>query len=113
MAAEIYEQLGGRAPTTVLAPCGHGGVILGLHRGFVALMRAGLIAKLPRLVAVESGSFDAAAHAVAAGLDHVQPHGAGSATIAEGIACAQPMRGRQLLRAIRASGGDTITVSEG
>jgi threonine synthase len=112
MAAEIYEQLDGRAPTTVLAPCGNGGVILGLHRGFDALLRAGLIPKLPRLVAVQSAPFDAVAHAVASGSDEVEPRGVGLATIAEGIACTRPVRGRQLLHAIRASGGDAITVTE-
>lgn len=113
MAGEIYEQLHGRAPTTVLAPCGNGGVILGLHRGFDALLRAGLIPKLPRLVAVQSASFDAVAHAVASGSDEIEPRGVGLVTLAEGIACTQPIRGRQLLRAIRASGGDAITVTEG
>jgi len=112
VAAEIYEQLDGRAPTTVLAPCGNGGVILGLHRGFDALMRAGLIPKLPQLVAVQSASFDAVAHAVASKCEEVEPRGTGQATIAEGIACNRPIRWRQLLHAIRASGGDAITVTE-
>jgi threonine synthase len=113
VAAEIYEQLDGRAPTTVLAPCGNGGVILGLYRGFDALMRAGLIPKMPRLVAVQSASFDAVAHAVASGSDDIEPRGIGQATIAEGIASARPVRWHQLLHAIRASGGNAITVTEG
>jgi threonine synthase len=96
----------------VFAPCGNGGVILGLHRGFCALMRAGLIPKLPRLVAVQSASFDAVAHALAIGSDEVGARGVGLATLAEGIACARPIRGRQLLRAIRASGGGAVTVTE-
>lgn len=113
VAAEIYEQLGGRAPTTVLAPCGNGGVVLGLYRGFDALLRAGLIAALPRLVAVQSEGFDAVAHAVASGSEQIEPRGVGRTTIAEGIACARPVRWRQLLHAIRVSGGDAICVTEG
>jgi threonine synthase len=113
VAAEIYEQLGGRAPTTVLAPCGNGGVILGLHRGFDALLRAGLIPRLPRLVAVQSEFFDAVTHAVASGADQVDTRGVDHTTIAEGIACARPVRWRQLLNAIRTTGGDAISVTEG
>jgi threonine synthase len=113
VAAEIYEQLGGRAPTTVLAPCGNGGVILGLYRGFDALLRGGLIAGLPRLIAVQSEAFDAVAHAVASGSEQVDTRGVGNTTIAEGIACARPVRWRQLLNAIRASEGDAISVTEG
>jgi threonine synthase len=112
MAAEIYEQLGGQAPTTVVAPCGNGGVILGLYRGFDAILRAGLISKLPRLVAVQSVGFDAVAHAVTLGLAWVEPRGAGLVTVAEGIASTKPVRWLQLLRAIEISGGHAITVTE-
>ena len=112
MAFEIWEQLGQRTPSSVLAPCGNGGIILGLYRGFDALMRGGLIATLPRLIAVQASAFDSVAHAFANGLAEPVPRWAGHATLAEGIACELPVRGRQVLAAIRSSSGTAMTVDE-
>ena len=52
IAYELVAQLGG-APGTVLAPVGQGALLLGIGRGFLALLQAGLIATMPRLVGVE------------------------------------------------------------
>lgn len=112
MAFEIWEQLGGRAPSAVLAPCGNGGIVLGLATGFDALLRGGLIERLPRLVAVQSAAFASVADALARGLDEPERLSAGSGTIAEGIACELPVRGAQVLAAIRASDGAAITVTD-
>ena len=111
MAFEIWEQLGGRAPTSVLAPCGNGGVILGLYRGFEALYRGGLIDRIPPLVAVQSAAFSGVAKAVDSGSAEPSAFSHGT-TIAEGIACELPVRGRQLVRAIVASGGTAVTVTD-
>ena len=112
VAFEIWEQLGQRAPTSVLAPCGNGGIVLGLYRGFDALMRGGLIDKLPPLIAVQATAFDSVAHAFANGLAEPVPRWAGHATLAEGIACELPVRGRQVLDAIRGSSGTAMAVGE-
>jgi len=112
VAFDIWEQLGRRAPSSVLAPCGNGGIVLGLHRGFDALMRGGLIEKPPRLIAVQAMPFDSVAHAFANGLAEPVLRRAGHPTLAEGIACELPVRGRQVLEAIRSSSGTAMTVSE-
>lgn len=112
VAFEVWEQLGRRAPSSVLAPCGNGGIILGLYRGFDALVRGGLVERLPRLIAVQAAAFDSVANAIANGLAEPVPRWAGHATLAEGIACELPVRGRQVLGAIRASSGTAMTVSE-
>ncbi len=111
MAFELWEQLGGRTPSSVLAPCGNGGVILGLFQGFDALRRGGL-ADMPRLIAVQSTAFDSVAAAMAGGLDEPEPRASGLPTIAEGIACELPVRGRQVLAAIRGAAGLAIAVDE-
>jgi len=113
VAIELFEQLGHQAPTSVLAPCGNGGVILGLHRGFTSLVKGGHIDKVPRLIAVQSSAFDAVSNAFGQGLAEVEPRGEGGITVAEGIASTLPVRGRQLLEAVRQSQGAVITVSEG
>jgi len=109
---ELWEQLGRRVPTSIFAPCGNGGIILGLFRGFEALLRGGLIETLPRLCAVQSRAFDSVADALARELREPEPRSNREGTIAEGIACELPVRGRQLLNSIRNSAGSAIAVSE-
>lgn len=53
IAFELFEQLG-EAPGAVIAPAGHGSLLLGIGRGFDALQRAGLIARVPALVGVQA-----------------------------------------------------------
>ena len=112
VAFELWEQLGRRAPSSVLAPCGNGGIILGLYRGFDALVRGGLVERLPRLIAVQAAAYDSVVNAIANGLAEPVARWSGYATLAEGIACELPVRGRQLLEAIRSSSGTAIAVSE-
>jgi len=52
-AYEIFEQLG-QAPAAVVCPVGQGGLFLGLHYGFEALRRAGLLNVSPRLFGVQA-----------------------------------------------------------
>jgi threonine synthase len=112
MAFEIWEQLAGHTPSSVLAPCGNGGIILGLYSGFDALVRGCLIDRLPRLIAIQAAAFDSVADAIANGLAEPVPRGDGHRTIAEGIACELPVKGRQVLDAIRSSSGTAMAVSE-
>lgn len=112
VALELWEQLDRRAPTSVLAPCGNGGIVLGLFRGFDALRRGGLIEQIPAIVAVQPAGFDSIADAMARGLAQPAPRASGDPTIAEGIACELPVRGGQVLEAIRGTAGAAIAVSE-
>jgi threonine synthase len=111
MGWEMWEQLGRQAPSAVVTPCGNGGIVLGLSRAFEALVNGGLIKAVPRIVAVQSQAFDAVADAIARGLHEPEPRSRGQ-TIAEGIACELPVRGGQVLAALRASGGIAIAVTE-
>jgi threonine synthase len=101
VAYEIWEQQGRSAPEVVVVPAGNGTLVLGVDAGFGELLAAGLIARRPRIVAVQ-----AAACAPLAGLE---PTGS---TVAEGIAIAQPPRLRQVLAAIERSGGVVATVED-
>jgi threonine synthase len=111
LAFEITEQLGWKAPDWLIAPVGGGGLILGLHAGFAKLLGAGLIRKLPRLVGVQAEQCAPVFHAWAANLPEVVPVKKGE-TAAEGISIAQPIKGRDILKAVRASDGLMRTVSE-
>ena len=111
LAFEVCEQLGWRVPDSLILPCGYGSLVLGAFRGFSELLAAGVIDRLPRLFAVEAAVVAPLAAALATGGDDV-PAVPAQPTMAEGIACAQPVRGRALLHALRASGGSVLTVSE-
>jgi threonine synthase len=111
LAYELWEDLGFRAPDNIIIPTGAGSNVFGCDIGFGELLRRGEIARLPRLFAVQPENC-APIHAsfIAGGdtLVAVEP----KPTIAEGTAIAKPVRLREVLAAIRRSGGATVTVSE-
>ena len=110
-AYEVCEQLGWRAPDAVILPAGNGTLLLGAYLGFGELHRAGIIHKEPRLVAVQSEACAPLARAWAQNLD--EPEAIQKLdTLAEGIAIAAPIRGRQIVEAVRKTGGEFVTVSD-
>jgi threonine synthase len=111
LAYELWEDLGFRAPDNVIIPTGAGSNVLGCDLGFGELVRAGEIARLPRLFAVQPAACAPFAAAVDAG-GETTPEIAPQPTIAEGTAIARPVRPREVLAAIRRSGGGTVAVSE-
>jgi threonine synthase len=122
VAYELWEQLTGRvgaaapagsdgAPDYFVSPIGQGSLFLGAYRGFRDLAAAGLIGRLPRMIGVQSTGCPPIAEAVRHGRDRAadiekRP------SIAEGIALARPIRDRQILHAIRETGGDAVAVSD-
>ena len=111
LAFELWEQLGYRLPDNILVPTGYGSNILGLERGFDELERRGEITRRPRLFAVQAANCAAFAAAWEAGADGLVPFPAG-ATVADGIATQQPVRPREVLRALRGSRGGVVAVGE-
>jgi threonine synthase len=107
-AREAFGQLGAM-PDAVVVPVGAGTLLLGIARGFQALERGG--AKRPRLYGVQS----TACAPLVAGFetDAVEPPDivAGN-TAAEGIKISHPPRGRQILAAVRVSGGGFVAVDD-
>lgn len=112
MAYEIAEQLGWVAPAAVLCPVGAGSILLGLFRGFSKLRQDGVMLRLPRLVAVQSSLADAVHRAFVSGAEDVAPAAPPRPTMAEGIALPAPVRGAEVLRAVRCTGGTVVTVDE-
>jgi threonine synthase len=110
-AYEIWEGLGGRAPDNLVFPVGHGTLLLGAYRGFEDLWTAGLIEQMPRLFAVQARSCAPLYRAYRRRLAAPLPTHEGE-TIAEGIRIARPVRGAQILKAIRETGGAVLVVDE-
>jgi threonine synthase len=109
-AYELWEQLG-RAPQVVVLPVGNGTLLLGAYYGFQDLLRAGLIERLPRILAIQAEGCAPLAQAFARG-DEVAAPVVNMGTEAEGIAIAAPARSRQILAAVRETGGLIISVSD-
>lgn len=110
MAYELYEELG-EAPGTVVAPVGHGSLLLGIAQGFAALKATGIIKNQPELIGVQARACAplwALSTQGAAGLAWVTE----GETVAEGVRVLQPMRGDELLRAVEASGGWFVAIDE-
>ncbi|MBN1936122.1 MAG: threonine synthase [Anaerolineae bacterium] len=110
-AYEVCEQLGWRAPDAVILPVGNGTLLLGAFIGFRDLLRAGVIDRLPRLVGVQAQAC-APLHKAFNENSGKNLHIARQPTVAEGIAIADPVRGPQIVRAVRESGGWFIAVDE-
>lgn len=107
LAYELWEDLGFRAPDHAIVPCGAGSNVLGLWIGFSELLRAGQVARLPRIWAAQPANCGPIARA-ALGM----PAEEARPTIAEGTAIAQPIRTPECLRAIRESEGGAVLLEE-
>lgn len=101
IAYEIYEQLGanGLSAGSVVAPVGHGGLLLGLMRGFEALSRAGLIKKEPYYAGVQARACAPVWAGYTGGLAVDLPVEEGTTT-AEGVRVRRPVRGQAILNRI-------------
>ena len=109
VAWETWEQLGRSAPDAIATPVGHGGLFLGFYRGFTALRDAGLIERLPRMIALQSAGVDPVTRgweANAAKPPLIQP----DHSVADGILVDKPVRGRQILQALYDTDGFALRV---
>ena len=111
IAYELVEQIGA-APGALIAPVGHGSLMLGVGRGFKELLNAGLIERMPQLIGVQ-----AAACAPLAATFNGNPIGedglSEGETHAEGVRIVHPLQTDVLLDLIESSQGFFVTVEEG
>ena len=110
-AFEVWEQLGWAAPDLLIVPVGNGTLLLGAYLGFRQLMEAGEISTLPRLVAIQSENCVPLFRAYQEGWSEIRPVEK-TETVAEGISVAHPIRGKQILEAVRKTRGFFLTVSD-
>ena len=111
LAYELWEQLGFRAPASVVVPVGYGANVLGCDRGFSELRRRGEIGRMPRLYGIQAANCAPYYAAFQAGVESFVPAPV-SPTVAEGIASAKPTRMREVLAPVRSSGGEIVAVTE-
>jgi len=110
---EVWEQSGYHAPDWVAVPVGQGGNLLGYYEGFRELLVAGLIEKIPGIIAVQPERLAPLCDAYHEGWEEwhtVPPPQDGS--VAEGLAITQPVRWKQIIAAIKESHGFCVKVAE-
>lgn len=90
LAFELHEA--GPLPDRIFVATGQGTLFLGLYHGFRALIRAGLLARVPALVAVRPSAL--------------------GRSVAVGAASERPVRAQEVAAAARATGGEVSWVDE-
>ena len=113
---EVWEQLasfGEITPDAVIVPAGQGSLILGAWHAFSELLRGGAVKKIPRIYAVQGSSCSPLYNAWSQGLESV-PDGEppSGKCMAEGIVSTHIIRGTELLKAVRGSGGAVVTADD-
>ena len=105
---ELFEQMGRNVPDAVYVPVGDGCIIAGVAKGFSDLMKAGLIDRMPKLIAAQSESSDAISRAIRN--NDFSPVSA--TTRADSISVDLPANGRMAADYVKKSGGWAVTVSD-
>ena len=95
IAYELYDQMDGQIGT-VIAPAGHGGLLLGVLRGFEALLQGGQMEKLPHFIGVQAAECAPMAAAYADGMQAIEIAAEGP-TVAEGVRVRRPVRAEAIL----------------
>jgi threonine synthase len=109
-AYEIVEQLG-ESPGSVVTPAGQGGLLLGLGRGFRALLDAKVTDRMPALIGVQAAAcapLTALSEIGLPGLDFVTE----GPTVAEGVRVRAPIRADAAVKMVHSSDGRFLAVDE-
>jgi threonine synthase len=106
---EIWQQNGWRVPDAIVVPTGDGVILSGVFKAFEDLRRAGLIARLPRLVCVQAKGSDAIHRYISTGRYR---NAANPATIADSISVSIPSNAHMARAAVLRSRGASLTVSD-
>ena len=106
---EIYLQNHRQVPDWIAIPVGDGVILAGIHKAFVDLLRAGLIDRLPHLLAVQAASSDAITSYFESGSYHnaAAPH-----TVADSISVTTPSNAHWAVKALTETAGKAIRVSD-
>ncbi len=110
IAYELFEQTNGQIGT-VISPAGHGALILGVIRGFKALVYAGKMTRLPYFVGVQARNCSPMNAAFQYGMEKMQDTPEGQ-TIAEGVRVQKPVRVRAILKELSGGKGEIVAIPE-
>jgi threonine synthase len=110
IAYELFLQIGS-VPGSIIAPVGHGGLLLGIIRGFQALKAAKIIDQIPFFVGVQAKGCSPVVQAFETGSvtteDFVE-----KPTIAEGVKVHSPVRATAILQWLTQGKGTMVAIEE-
>jgi len=109
---EIAEQLEWDVPDVVAVSVGDGSIISGTYKGFWDLHQLGWIDKIPRIIGVQAEGSSVLAQAWKNGIEAVDIVRTEAVTIADSISSELPRDRAKALRAVRATDGAYVTVSD-
>jgi threonine synthase len=94
---------------SIIVPIGHGGLMLGIMRGYLSLFEAGDIHRLPKFIGVQAELCSPVANLLTLDMnEEINP----KTTIAEGIRVTEPVRGQAVADLIKMNNGMIIRVGE-
>lgn len=109
IAFEIWEKIG--VPDVIVVPCGNGGALAGIWRGFFDLFQMGKITQMPKMVGVQVAGAAPLAQALKNN-KKIAPVQNPIDSIAEGIVAEESYCSPKVIEALQASGGSIIEVSD-
>lgn len=112
LAYEICEQLDHKAPDAVIVPTGAGTHVAGIWKGFKEYYGLGLVAGLPRMVAVQADGAAVLVEAFFMGGKSYKPWKK-TETLCSAVAVADPIDGKLALKSVRDSGGTMLSLPDG
>ena len=109
---EIAEDLGWEAPDAVFVSVGDGCIIGGVYKGFADLVALGWIDRMPRIYGVQAEGSNYLAEAWSQGEDVLTKPPISASTVADSISAGLPRDRIKAIRAVEASEGAYVTVSD-
>lgn len=104
-AYEAQEQIGN--VDCVIAPVGSGTLLLGLHKGYQELRSLGALTEMPKMVAVQACGYARICEELGA-----QKECIAKSKLADGIAILEAPRSKQIVEAIKNTGGHCVIVGD-
>ena len=112
VALEIAEQLNWNVPDVVVVSVGDGNILAGVYKGFYDLVQLGWIERIPRLIGVQAVGSSALVHAWENKLNAVDMQPMPADTVADSISAGLPRDRAKALRAVRATNGGFLAVTD-
>jgi threonine synthase len=106
---ELYNQLGCRAPDVLYVPAGDGVIFSGTCKGFADLLQAGVVEKMPVMIAVQAEGSNAIARSWKEGREVVLSR---TSTIADSLCVTSPACGAMALEWLARTKGRAVEVSD-
>lgn len=104
LAFEICEQMDWKPPDAVVCPTGYSGIYIGLYYGFKELIDNKIVDRIPRLIGIQSQAISPIYQAFSRQANDVTEVPSNK-TLAEGIGCVKPIRGKEILEIAYSTGG--------